>query len=58
MSVAIVGIGIHPFGRFDGMSALDLGEFALRQAIRDAGIEWTDVQFAFADVKRRREAHG
>ena len=47
MSVAIVGIGIHPFGRFDGMSALDLGEFALRQAIRDAGIEWTDVQFAF-----------
>lgn len=47
MNVAIVGIGIHPFGRHDGMSGLDMGTFATRQALRDAGIEWTDAQFAF-----------
>ncbi len=47
MDVAIVGIGMHPFGRFEGMTGLDLGAFAVRQALRDAGIQWTDVQFAF-----------
>ena len=47
MSVAIVGIGIHPFGRFEGATGLDLGAFAIRQALADAGIAWTDAQFAF-----------
>ncbi len=45
--VAIVGVGIHPFGRFEGVSGLDLGAHAVRQALADAGITWTDVQFAF-----------
>ena len=44
--VAVVGIGIHPFGRHDERSGLDLGAYATRQALRDAGIEWKDVQFA------------
>ncbi|MGN6472921.1 MAG: thiolase family protein, partial [Mycobacteriales bacterium] len=47
MDVAIVGIGIHPFGRFDGVSGQDLGLFAARQALKDAGVEWRDIQFAF-----------
>ncbi len=46
MKVAIVGVGLHPFGRFDGVTGLDLGAYAVRQAMRDAGIEWPDVQFA------------
>jgi acetyl-CoA acetyltransferase len=46
VNVAIVGVGIHPFGRFEGVSGLDLGAYAVRQAVRDAGIEWSDVQFA------------
>ena len=45
--VAIVGVGIHPFGRFEGKTGLDLGAHAVRQAVHDAGIEWPDVQFAF-----------
>jgi acetyl-CoA acetyltransferase len=45
--VCIVGIGIHPFGRTDGRSGLDQGVFAARQALADAGVEWTDIQFAF-----------
>lgn len=47
MDVAIVGIGIHPFGRFGGVSGLEMGAYATRQALRDAGIQWKDVQFAF-----------
>ena len=23
--MAIIGIGLHPFGRFDGVSAMDMG---------------------------------
>ena len=43
----IVGIGIHPFGRTDGRSGLDQGVFAVRDALRDAGIEWKNIQFAY-----------
>ena len=45
--VCIVGIGIHPFGRTDGVSGLDQGVFAVREALADAGVEWPDVQFAY-----------
>lgn len=45
-NVAIVGIGIHPFGRHDA-SGMDQGVFAARQALADAGIDWSDVQYAF-----------
>jgi acetyl-CoA acetyltransferase len=44
--VAVVGIGIHPFGRHDGVSALEMGAMATRQALGDAGLEWKDLQFA------------
>jgi acetyl-CoA acetyltransferase len=44
--VAIVGIGIHPFGRTDGVSGREQGAYAARQALADAGIGWADVQFA------------
>ena len=35
--VEIAGIGIHPFGRFDGTSVTDMGVHAVREALRDAG---------------------
>jgi acetyl-CoA acetyltransferase len=47
MDVAIIGIGIHPFGRTEGVSGLEQGAFAVRQALKDAGLEWKDMQFAF-----------
>ena len=43
----IVGIGIHPFGRTDGRSGIDQGLFAVRTALADAGVEWSDIQFAY-----------
>lgn len=45
--VQIVGAGIHPFGRTDGRSGLDQGIFAIRQALADAGLDWSDMQFAY-----------
>lgn len=45
--VCIVGIGIHPFGRTPGLTGLDQGVIAVRAALADAGLEWSDIQFAF-----------
>ncbi|HEY0315524.1 MAG TPA: thiolase family protein [Sphingomonas sp.] len=45
--VYIVGIGIHPFGRTDGMTGMDMGLAAIRSALADAGVAWPDIQFAF-----------
>lgn len=45
--ICIVGIGIHPFGRTDGMTGLDMGVAAARSAMADAGVAWRDLQFAF-----------
>jgi acetyl-CoA acetyltransferase len=44
--VAIIGVGIHPFGRFE-KSAVEMGAEAIQSALVDAGIEWGDVQFGF-----------
>ena len=38
--VAIVGIGIHPFGRHDGITGLDMAVSAARAALADAGVGW------------------
>jgi acetyl-CoA acetyltransferase len=46
VNVAVVGVGIHPFGRFEGRRGLDLGALAARRALADARIDWRDVQFA------------
>jgi acetyl-CoA acetyltransferase len=45
--VAIIGIGLHPFGRFKGKSAIEMGADAIRLALQDTGIQWPEVQFAF-----------
>jgi len=45
--VHIIGAGIHPFGRTDGRSGRDQGVVAVREALKDAGIEWPDVEFAY-----------
>lgn len=47
MKVAIVGIGIHPFGRTPGVSGREQGARAARAALTDAGVAWRDMQFAF-----------
>jgi acetyl-CoA acetyltransferase len=45
--VAIIGVGLHPFGRFATKSAIEMGAEAIRDALADAGLSWRDIQFAF-----------
>ncbi len=45
--VAIIGVGLHPFGRFGDKSAIDMGAEAIRAALNDAGVTWPEIQFGF-----------
>jgi acetyl-CoA C-acetyltransferase len=44
--VYIIGAGMHPFGRFD-KSYEQIGAEAAQLALRDAGVQWRDIQSAF-----------
>src|SRR5271155_982603 len=44
--VAIIGVGLHPFGRFEGKSAMQMAAEAIGLALADAGVGWKDIQFA------------
>jgi acetyl-CoA C-acetyltransferase len=48
MDIAIIGIGLYPFGRHEGVSAIEMGVGAARSALADAGIGWDEVQLACA----------
>ena len=43
--VAIIGVGLHPFGRFD-KTAMEMGAEAINLALDDCGLQWKDMQFA------------
>ena len=45
--VAIIGVGLHPFGRFGEKTAFEMGADAIELALDDAGVGWDDVQCAF-----------
>lgn len=42
--IAILGAGMHPWGKW-GKSFIDYGVVAARAALKDAGVEWREVQF-------------
>jgi acetyl-CoA C-acetyltransferase len=44
--VAVIGLGIHPFGRHPGVSGLDMAGVAARHALADAGVRWDEIDFA------------
>ena len=45
--VAIVGVGLHPFGRHDpALTGLAMGAHACRLALADAHVNWADVGYA------------
>ncbi|MGN6495963.1 MAG: thiolase family protein [Tsuneonella sp.] len=45
--VYIIGAGIHPFGRTDGRTGREQGVYAVREALKDAGLEWADIECAY-----------
>lgn len=46
--IAIIGIGLFPFGRHEGVNAIQMGVKAANLALDDAGVRWQDVHFACA----------
>ena len=44
--VVVLGVGMHPFGRFD-TGYEDLGTHAARAALKDAGVDWALMEFAY-----------
>ncbi|WP_059020246.1 thiolase family protein [Mycobacterium sp. M26] len=45
--VAIVGVGLHPFGRYGDKLCLQMGAEAAQFALTDAGLDWAQVQSAY-----------
>jgi acetyl-CoA acetyltransferase len=45
--VAIVGVGLHPFGRYGEKLCLQMGAEAAQSALADAGTGWSRVQAAY-----------
>ena len=45
--IAIVGIGLHKFGRFGDKTFQQIGQEAVKMALEDANISWRDVQVAY-----------
>jgi acetyl-CoA acetyltransferase len=47
VAATVAGVGLHPFGRFDGVSTTDMGVVAVRAALREAGVGKGGFQAAF-----------
>ncbi len=45
--VVVTGVGLHPFGRFEGVSTTDMGVVAVRAALHEAGVGKGGFQAAF-----------
>jgi acetyl-CoA acetyltransferase len=46
-AVEVAGIGLHPFGRFEGKTVTEMGVAAVRAALADAGVDRHGFQAAF-----------
>ena len=47
MEVAIIGLGIHPFGRSPQKTGLQQGAAAARKALADANMSWNDIECGY-----------
>src|ERR1700720_4028936 len=45
--VAVSGVGLHPFGRYEDRTVTDMGVMAVRAALAEAGIAKGGFQAAF-----------
>lgn len=48
--VYIVGVGVHPWGKFDDKTFIQMGEVAVAEALRDGNVEWKDVQAIMSGI--------
>lgn len=50
--VAVVGLGMHPWGKFAEKSVQQLCRVAVDAALKDAGVAWRDVEAVAAASSR------
>ena len=50
--VAVLGLGMHPWGKFADKSVTDLCRVAVEAALADAGLAWRDIQAVSAASSR------
>lgn len=48
--VAVVGVGMHPWGKFPDKTFADMGVEAIQRALKDADMEWEDIQEVVAGI--------
>ena len=49
--VAIVGVGMHKFGRFADETYRQIGQEAVKKALADANMSWSDIQTAYMSTQ-------
>ncbi|MBA7668582.1 hypothetical protein ES703_76695 [subsurface metagenome] len=42
--IAIIGVGLHPWGKFSEKPWTQMAVEVAREALQDAGVKWTDIQ--------------
>ncbi|HKZ03292.1 MAG TPA: thiolase family protein [Pyrinomonadaceae bacterium] len=45
--VYVLGVGLHPFGRFGDKDVIEIGREAVVNALNDAGLQWPQVEAAY-----------
>src|SRR3990172_1718971 len=50
--VAVIGVGMHPWGKFEGKSVTQLCREAVDAALADAGVAWREIQAVAAASSR------
>jgi acetyl-CoA acetyltransferase len=48
--VAVLGVGMHPWGKFRDKTVIDLAAEATMNALKDASIEWNQIEAVVAGV--------
>ncbi len=50
--VAVIGLGMHPWGKFEAKSVTQMCREAVEAALKDAGMEWREIQAVAAASSR------
>jgi acetyl-CoA acetyltransferase len=50
--VAVIGLGMHPWGKFKEKSVNELARVAVEAALKDAGVQWKEIEAVTAASSR------
>ena len=50
--VVVIGAGLHRYSVFKEKSMVDMGAYAIEQALKDANMNWEDIETAYCGTTR------